>query len=352
MPAKEIELGFFTDREMDALRITNMILHVVGGEGFTPQPARQVEHEEFFIARILDTDADAIYSFRETSAAKAQLERIARGIDDFERGAQALSARFSREHVNSSRDGALFIFELSGNDDTTKLYSLIKYDYSEAIEQSSAEDGGLLRRIVHAFVADKKAIQKSSLVRVVNGVADTLVSARDRMKKAPEIVDYFADFLDVTRSMSDEELNNRVVEILRDTLTVCRADLQTPIPQAFAEAKNALAQRREIDEEAIIDAVVFAAGSPTDEKVLTRLQNATRRKIRSARIENLVFPSNQTILGRPPMRKIRTTEGVTVLYPDDAGMTVRREPKASGGELITIDTRAITEDKIVSDSTR
>jgi hypothetical protein len=345
-------VGFFTDEEKADLKITNMILHVVGGQEFTPESVRQVEHEEFFIARILDTDADAIYSFRETSATKAQLESIATGAESFERGTQNLSATFSRWHVNSSRDGALFVFELSADDDRTKLYSMIKYDYSEAIEQASAEDGGLLRRIVHAFVADKKAIQKSSLVRVVDGVAETLVSARDRMKKAPEIVDYFANFLDVVRSMSDHELNTKVVSLLRETLTSCKADLQETVPRAFSVAKAALAQRREIDEDAIIDAVLLAAGNPADEQVITRLQNATRRKIRSARIENLVFPSDQSILGRPPMRRIRTTEGVTVLYPDDAGMTVTRESKANGGELITIDTQAITEDKIVSDNAR
>ncbi|WP_218775749.1 hypothetical protein [Pseudomonas syringae] len=329
-----------------------MILHVVGGEEFTPESVRQVEHEEFFIARILDTDADAIYSFRETSATKTQLEMIASGTESFERGTQSLSAIFSRWHVNSSREGALFIFELACDDPLTKLYSMIKYDYSEAIEQSSVEDGGLLRRIVHAFVADKKAIQKSSLVRVVNGVAEVSVSARDRMKRAPEIVDYFANFLDVVRSMSDQELNAKVVVLLRETLTSCKADLVDTVPKAFARAKNALAQRREINEDAIIDAVLLAAGSPTDEKVISKLQNTTRRKIRTARIENLVFPADQEILGRPPMRRIKTTEGVTVLYPDGAQMTVTRVPKPRGGELITIDTQAITEDKLVSDKTR
>lgn len=190
------------------------------------------------------------------------------------------------------------------------------------------------------------------MIRVVNGGAETLVSARDRMKKAPEIVDYFANFLDVIRSMSDQELNNKVIVLLRETLTTCKADLANTVPRAFSMARDALAQRREINEDAIIDAVLLAAGNPADEKVITRLQNATRRKIRSARIENLVFPCDQTILGRPPMRRIRTTEGVTVLYPDDASMTVVREPKGNGGELITIDTQAIMEDKLVSDNPR
>jgi hypothetical protein len=345
-------VGFFTEDEVADLRITQMILHVVGDEDFIAEPVRQIEHEEFFIARIMDTDSDAIYSFRDLSSTKSQLERIAQGHDTFEHGAQSLSAAFSRMHANNSRPGALFIFELSGGSDNIKLYSLIKYDYSEAIEQAAPEEGGLLRRIVHAFVADKKAIQKSSLIRIVNGSGETLVSAKDRMKKAPEIVDYFANFLDVVRSMSDQELNTKVVKLLRETLTQCSADLPTSVPVAFAAAKLAISQRLEISEEAIIDAVLVAAGNPQDERVITKLQNAARRKIRAAKIENLIFPTDQAILGRPPLRKIRTTEGVTLLYPDDAGMTVTRQTKNTGGEIITVDTAAVTEDKLVPDNSR
>ncbi|OOH76605.1 hypothetical protein BOW65_23310 [Pseudomonas koreensis] len=345
-------MSFFTEEETSNLRITNMILHVVGSDEFVAEPVREIEHEEFFIARILDTSADAIYTFREDSATKTLLQEIARGTSTFERGAQSLSATFSRWHVNSSRDGALFIFEMSAGSERTKIYSLIKYDYSEAIEQAAPEDGGLLRRIVHAFVADKKAIQKSALIRVVDGEAEPLVCARDRMKRAPEIVDYFANFLDVVRSMSDQELNLKVVSLLRDTLSACKADLPTSVPSAFSIAKGALAQRREINEDAIIDSILLAAGNPSDERVISRLQSTTQRKIRTAKIENLVFPTDQSVLGRPPMRRIRTTEGVTVLYPDGVGMTVVREPKASGGEIITIDTQSITEDKLVSDNPR
>lgn len=342
-------MGFFTDGETAGLRITNMILHVVGGEEFVAEPLREIEHEEFFRARILDTDVDAIYSFREGSPAKATLEQMAMGTESFERGSQSLAGTFSRWHPNNSRAGAMFIFELSGGADHEKLYSLIKYDYSEAIEQAGPDGGGLLRRIVHAFVADKKAIQKSAIIRVVNGVAEPLVSARDRMKKAPEIVDYFANFLDVVRSLSDEQLNTKLVKLLRETLSSCKEDLPNGVPLAFRTAKNVLAQRREIDEDAIIEAVFVAAGSPEDERVLSRLQNATRRKIRAEKIENLAFSPDQAILGRPPIRRLKTTEGVTVLYPDDAGITVGRQPKATGGEIITIDTQAITEDKLVSD---
>lgn len=102
-----MDLGFITDDENGSLHITNMILHVVGGGGgggggeFVPEAARAVEHEEFFIARIRDTDVSPVYSFEPASNTKAQIERIATGAVSFEAGAQALSRDFSRLHVGS-----------------------------------------------------------------------------------------------------------------------------------------------------------------------------------------------------------------------------------------------------------
>ena len=81
-----------------------MILHVVGEDDFTPEAARPVEHEQFFLARIRDTDFAAVHSFNEGSRTKLQLERMATGQDTFEGGAQALAHDFSRLHLGSSRE--------------------------------------------------------------------------------------------------------------------------------------------------------------------------------------------------------------------------------------------------------
>lgn len=347
-------MGFLTDQELGSLRITNMSLHVVGDGDFTPEPAREIEHAEFFIARIQDTDVSSVYSFKEASQTKACIERIARGEDNFESGAQQLSRDFSGRHVGASKDGAFFIFELATDDPTVKIYSLIKYDYREAIEQSNGEEGSLLRKIVHAFIADKKAIQKSVIVRAVNGVAELAISTRDRMKKQPEIVDYFSAFLDAERSLSDQELNERVVSVIRQTLSACKSLLPNEnIPQAFGIAKGILRDRQQINDDAIIEAILAAAGNPDSEDSRSELEAQTRRKIRAAKLEGLVFTPDPQILRRPPMRKIKTTEGVTLIYPDDAdGLTVTRAQKEGGGETITIQTEMVTEDSIVSDGTR
>lgn len=347
-------LGFFTDEEIGSLHINNMILHVVGDGDFSPEPARAVEHEEFFIARIGDTDVSPVYSFKGTSNTKAQIELIATGAVSFEEGAQALSREFSRLHVGSSRDGALFIFELSTQDPETKIYSFVKYDYREAIEQAAVDEGGLLRRIVTAFIADKKAIQKSAIVRVVGGIAEFPISTRDRMKSSPEIGDYFATFLDVSRTLSDEDLNKKTIEVLRTTLTACKELLpEQDVANAFRRAQGILRDRQEINEAAITDAILAAAGNPEDEEARSTIQTTTRRRIRTAKLEGLEFRPDRQILRRPPLRKVRTTEGVTLTYPDDAeGITVRRDRLPAGAERFTIETACVTEDKLVRDPAR
>jgi hypothetical protein len=347
-------MSFLTDEERQSLEINAMILHVVGEEGFTPEPQRTVEHAPFFIARILDTDVAPVYSFTERSATRLGLEKIARGEQGFEEGTQELSYQFSQQHRTSAREGAFFIFELTTDNPRVKLYSLVKYDYREAIEQADSSSSGqnLLRRIVHAFIADKKAIQKSALVRVVDGEAEAAISAHDRVKAAPEISDYFAAFLGVERTRSDKELNEQVVQVLRKTLQDSRDILpDRDVARALRYAKGLLRDRQEIREEAVADAVLAAADNPVDEETRATLIRRVTYKMRAAKLSGLVFPPDRQVLRRPPLRRVKTTEGVVLTYPDDANaLTVQRQGTPNGGEIITITTDRVVEDTLVRDS--
>lgn len=346
-------MAFLTDAERRTLKIETMILHVVGQEPFEPEPARAVEHAPFFVARILDTDVSAVHSFTDDSPTRSRLERMARGKEPFEAGAQALSREFSRLHGATTREGAFFIFALRTDEPKTRLYSLIKYDYREAIEQTGNERH-LLRRIVHAFIDDRRAIQKSALVRIVGGRAEAAVAAHDRVTSSSEISDYFAAFLGVRRTRSDEELNAQVAEVLRRTLQESRDALPDhDVARALHHAKAVLRDRRQIHEEAVADAVLSAAGDPDDDDTRTRLLARTTRKLEAAKLGGLSFPPDRKVLERPPLRRIRTVEGVVLSYPDEAvPVTVRREPTAKGGEIITITTDQVLEDRLVPDHVR
>lgn len=347
---REDDLAFINDDEIAALRIENMILHVVGDEEFNPEPMRMVEHADFFIERIRNTDVASVFEFHADSQTKAQLERMARDVDGFEAGGQALAREFSRFHPGSSRDGAFFIFELRTDDPEVRIYSLIKYDYQQVIEQQQQDDGAnLLRLIVQAFVADKRAIQKAALVRVVDGVAETAIAARDRMKPAPEIGDYFANYLHVVRTRDDEQLNRKAIDAVSNALKELKDILpDRNVPRAFREAKAALHNRQRINPEGLEEAVIAAAGNPEDERAIAKIQNCVRRKVKSAKLEGLEFAPNRNLLRSPAIRRVRTTEGVLLFYPDRAGgANVERVPTPEGGEVITITTRQVEEDGIV-----
>ncbi|MGG2102700.1 nucleoid-associated protein [Stenotrophomonas sp. NRRL B-14846] len=345
-------MGFFTEDERQQLRIHNMILHVVGDGEFEPQPARAVEHAPFFLSRIRDTDAAAVHEFRQRSRTRDALAEIAVGAVEFEAGAQAISDSFSGQHRNTARDGAFFIFELRVDDPAVRIYSLIKYDYREAIEQAVEEDGQQrLRQIVHAFIDDKKAIQKSALIRITSGAAESQVSARDRTKTSPDIADYFSAFLEVDRARSDEELNRALLEALRQVMVASTDYLpNNDAAAALSAAKAHLRDRQQIDQEAIIESVFAAAGHPNEEVQLV-LRHRTTRKLQSQRLTGLAFPPDRQVLRRPPLRKLRTTEGVTVTYPD--GVMVARVQREDGpGEVITITTDRIVEETIVREGSR
>lgn len=345
-------MSFLTDEEYKDLKISSMILHVVGDGNFVAEKKRKIEHEEFFIERIKDTDKDAVYSFQDGSLTKLGLEKIASKAISFERGAQALSRSFSQSHVGGSKDGAFFVFELTCADENKKIYSLIKYDYREVIEQADGKDGGLLRKIVQAFIGDKKAIQKAAIIRVVNGVAELQVSTLDRAKSSPELTDYYAKFLDVTRTRSDEELSSSVKEALRQVFNSLKNLLpDESVPRALSHAIGSIRDRPKVNEDVIIDAVVAAAGLPEDEETVTKLQHQTRKIIKKMRLDGLEFKPDRKILNKPALRKVKTTEGVVITYPDGVGAAVVREKLKNGGEKMTVTTRKVVEDRILRDST-
>lgn len=344
-------MSFFTDEEIDSLSIESMILHVVGPQTFTANPARQVQHEAFFIGKIIDTAVDPVFSFDTHSSTKRKLEDIASGRNTFERGAQALASSFNSKHVSSSSDGALFIFEMSVKDPNVRIYSLIKYDYREALQQDPKQPDGVLLRIINAFIDDNRAVQKAALIRVVAGVAEDEVSARDRVKRAaPELSDYFQDFLGVAREVDDAELSQKALEVVQATLQKFKADLpDKDVSTALATARGILGQAPKVNNQAIIDAIIEGAGNPTDATLTKKITDETQKRIRRAKLENLTFKPVRKVLRQAPTRRLKTTEGVIVIFPDDAaGSTVQILDNGAAGKRIIIDTKQITEDDLVA----
>ena len=348
-------MSYFYDGESDSLRIERMILHVVGVGDFEPQSEMQeIEQEPFFLARIREIDSSGLFQFDNDSQTKRTIGEIAAGNISFEEGAQRLARDFAGRHSGASADGALFMVELSSNAAGSSLYSIFKYDYREAVERTDEGGQSHLRRIVEAFVADRKALQKSCLIRVQNGVVIDDVAAQDRMGRTPDLTDYFAAFLNVKRARTDNELNRNLNEALRDVLTDRRADLPNQdAAAALRIAKDALSQRQRIDNAAVLEAVLVAAGDPEEADLVSAFETSVARRLRNARLTGVEFAPDPQVLRRAARKRIQTAEGVTVEYPSDLeGVRVRTTPGANGGRTITIETARIEDETILRDRAR
>jgi hypothetical protein len=264
---------------------------------------------------------------------------MAAGSVTFASGGQALAKAFTRTHIRQTSPGAFFVFQLGTSASGTIVYGLVKYDYRSVLELVAADGQQALRQIVQAFVTDKRAIQKSCLVRVVNGVAEATVSAVDRTRVAPDLTDYFLAFLEVARARSDEDLSRDLDDALRKTIQDLKEILPNrDIPAALEIAKQSLRGRTMIDDGAVRDAVTLACGQPRDPKVLQELEKTISRQFKRKRLVGVEFQPVAAVLKQRPRRRIRTAENVVVQYPgEQEGQTVKVE-QSGPGWVITIRT--------------
>ena len=348
-------MGFLSDAELASLRLARMSLHIVSDDIFRPEPELPIEHDDFLLDRIRDVSVSSVYRFIDNSITKTEIENIARRSIDFERGAQKLANNFSQLHRANTRDGAFFVFELGVDQQDVRIYALMKYDYREALELVQREGTAGLRRIIDAFVSDKSAIQKSALIRVVNGVADNEVSTRDRMgRPSPEITEYFLRYLQVERSRSDLDLTNIAKEIIRTALV----DYKELLPRggvavAVSTAYDVLRNAPEVNEAVIAQAVWVGIGQPEDDEFKGKINASVERLISRKKISGISFVPEIRLLRRNVNRIVRTEEGVTIQYDTNLeGQSVRRVELSDGTYEFIVKTRSYTDDVLPENARR
>lgn len=346
-------MGFLSDAELAGLTIVRMNFQVVGEGAFNPRPAMaHVEQADFFLGRVRDIDISAAFSFEPTSETKEIIRAVAAGEQRFATGAVALARDFDRAHVEQSKAGAFFVFELSANDPAAKLYALLKYDYSEVLTLRQSNAKGQLRKIVQAFVKDKRALQKSALIRVVGGKVESEISATDRGARSPNITDFFTRFLKVQRERDDVELNKAASDALLEIAsTVPVEHWPNGRAAALSTMRESLRASREISDDVVINAVWIAAGRPNDEELSEALRKRAIAALKKKKISGLRFQTNSTVFKVASKRKIRTVENVRIEFPDSlSGVVVDTEHEEDGSAVITIRTKQIASDEVVTET--
>ena len=348
-------MGYLTEEEIGSLRVAKMIIHLVGrpDEPFSPREEIEVQEEGFFRARIQNEAGDGLHSFIAGSPVKDLLEGMAKGDLSFAAGGQQLARRFFEMHVKQSVSGAFFVLEMRSDRDDAVLYALIKYDYREAVELTDAAGRSVLRAIVQAFVKERRAVQKFCIVRVVDGVADAMVCASDRMKEAPDLTDYFERYLGVHRTKSNSELSKNLNEALRGSLQDLRDVLpNSDVGAAMSKAKLALQGRATVTNDDVVDAILHAANRPEDESVITRIEATARKRLKKQHLQDVEFRPDRATLQVQPRRVVRTVEEVRLEFPgEELGRSVTRDDL--GDEVVfTIRTRRLVEDGTLPVKTR
>lgn len=331
----------FTDGEAASLRITRMILHVVGDRGDREIDAQDElpveEAPAFFVERILSSAASPVHKFAEGSQTKSILTKIVAGDKDFAAQAYELSRLFAKAHSGSTTDGAFFVIVVECDSPATSFACLIKYDYREAVEFVEKKGKAGLRQIIQAFVADRTAIQKFCIARAENGVIQEHVSASDRSKKSPDLTHYFEGFLDVIRDRSDEQMSQDLQEAIRKTLSQCKDILpDNDVPQALRRVNDTLRGRALVGQEAVAEAVFAALDRPDDEKAKKKVEATVDRKFIAHRLQGVEFRPNQQIFRRGVRRKIVTSEGVEVRFNtgQQGDLVIERALEGGGREIV------------------
>lgn len=346
-------MGFFTDNEKLGLRIERMIMHVVSKSPFqNATQFSQVEHESYFLARLADMDAASNFEFVEESVTKDTIRKMGSGEITFQAGSRLLSRAFATTHSGNTKDGAFFIFEMSSGNSAAQFYAMLKYDYKTVLARSRKVDATKnLRKIIDAFVQDSTALQKSCIVRYENGAVSAVVSAKDRMGKAPDLTDYFKRFLDVVRDRSDEELNRAASSVVLEVLRKHESLLPVGgIKPALQVAHEILRSAEEITSDVIVRAVVRAVAIKDDQPFIDNLSKETLRRVHSSGLDGLNFPPVASVYRRANRVILKTKELVEIAYPAGLeGTRVIRVASNDGGEVITITTGSKVEEKIVSE---
>jgi hypothetical protein len=349
-----VSVSFFTEAEQEQLRVARMIIHVIGRQDEVFQPASEVpvQEELFFRSRILAEASDAVHQFDAGSLVQPIIERMARDEISFERGGQKLAQLFARDHVRQATSGAFFVLQLEDGDDT-RFYALIKYDYREVVELAQMDGRNVLRAIVQAFVKERKAVQKICIVRVVGGVAEPMVSAADRMHQAPDLTDYFARYLGVSRNRDDTELSDRLHEAMRGALRDVSEHLpQGGVPAALRRMKEALRARRPVTNDDVVDAALHAANRPEEERIRAVIERKARMHLRRQGLDDVTFQPQARIFQLRPREFVRTAEEVRIEYPaEQIGQAINRSEK-DGVITFTVTTRRIVEDGTLSSRPR
>ncbi|EPM51232.1 nucleoid-associated protein [Pseudomonas syringae] len=302
--------------------VERVIFHIIGPDLKAPTILTEVEdpsvHSEFFISRLIETSQGTSYNFNPASGVHTQIQQALDSPHAFVDCSQILAERFQKLYESDKRliPGVLMLLQIKSDDE--RYAAIIKYDDIKVISYKThqTEDGKtkpILNLILNTFVQDKKALQKSALIKI-SGATGKLICI-DRSEKNGDITEKFKAFLDVSREFTHETLTDRLLTAILNTAK-SNKDIVSPaiISSLKTTAKEAISSIKVFNPEHPENLLAAMFGElHSDEKILSSFtKELKKQKIGTSIIK---IPENHY---PKPTKKIKETyEGVKVIYTQE-----------------------------------
>ena len=346
-------MSFLSDEEIQTLRINRMIFHVIGKNLATPILLREItplQHIDFFLERIKSSLKGNVFTFIDNSNTERILRIIKNEADNnsncFTEQSKLLASDFQSHHSGGNTSmGCFFLFELISNNN--KLYSIIKYDNEDVVryvldEQQTENQIPRLERFNESFVRKAEAMQKIALIRLSSEERGGDIVVRDRSKRT-NISGYFKGFLQVKRKNSDEELCDKLVDVLKEVFKKHKELLPESIKKSGVNKIYEVLSRAnyEYDAEDPTSLLTSIFG-PVDDNSLIKKSFTTIS--RDYGIDGESFTIIADNIQKPLRRRIETAENVVISY--NANHRPEIINTDDGKKKITIITARIISDDI------
>ncbi|MCE6977927.1 hypothetical protein EI534_11105 [Pseudomonas frederiksbergensis] len=328
--------------------VERIIFHIVGPDLKAPTILTEVEdpstHSDFFIARLIETSKGTHYNFNLASGVQGQIHQSLVSPHAFVDCSQILAERFQKLYERDGRliPGVLMLLQIRSGHET--YAAIIKYDDTKVIsyKTTTTTDGKInpvLDHILNTFVQDKKALQKSALIKIDKGTGQLICI--DRSGKNGDITEKFKDFLDITRKFSHETLTERLLEALKTTAKTHKDIVpQSIICQLTTAAKEAISSIETFNPahpHTLLNALF--GDLHTNEKI----QQTFEKELRRQKIQTEIIKIPKNFFPKPARKMKETFEGIRVIYTqahEDAKQIIFNE--VDGTKTFTVSTLKYT----------
>jgi hypothetical protein len=340
----------------DTIVIERMIFHLVGPELEEADLLAEFDdfgpYKKFFAGRLQAALKGVKYEFLPISGLRDALTPVLKGKKAFVAQSELLAKQFQAiaKLDNRITAGALIFFIFKVND--IRHAALLKFDDHRVIRYrtkagAAGRKKAVLQSIVHTFVEDKSAMQKSAILWSEN--EEDVLLCTDRAGKSGDITDRFREYLGAKRSHSHSELTQIVHDALIAVGRKCKDELPKEIRnQLVSRTRDALKKLKTFDP-ADPAPLLNAVYGPIDAD--SNIPDEFKRALKKRKIQDEPVSFDKDLFPVSAKKVRETDEGVRIIYTEENEQkgVVKFEDLPGGKKRVTILTTGYQIDDILAD---